>query len=79
MEGAGVRLVSGDVADTDAVADLAAGHDAAIMAAYDASAQPDVFFTAAARALLDGLARARVGRLVAVGLAATLETTEGHS
>ncbi|MER0241573.1 NAD(P)H-binding protein [Streptomyces sp. HSW2009] len=77
MEGAGVRLVSGDVTDTDAVADLAAGHDAAIMAAYDAGAQPDVFFTAAARALLDGLARAGVGRLVAVGLAATLETTEG--
>ncbi len=47
------------------------------MAAYDAGAQPDVFFTAAARALLDGLARAGVGRLVAVGLAATLETSEG--
>ncbi|MFE7705815.1 NAD(P)-dependent oxidoreductase [Streptomyces sp. NPDC057486] len=77
MEGAGVRLVSGDVTDADAVADLAAGHDAVIMAAYDAGAQPDVFFTAAARALLDGLARAGVGRLVAVGLAATLETSEG--
>lgn len=77
LEGAGVRLLAGDVTDTDAVADLAAGHDAAIMAAYDAGARPDVFFTAAAHALLDGLARAGVGRLVAVGLAATQETADG--
>lgn len=47
------------------------------MAAYDAGARPDVFFAAAAHALVDGLARARVGRLVAVGLAATLETGDG--
>lgn len=48
-----------------------------IMAAYDSGAQPGDFFTAAAHALLDGLARAGVGRLVAVGLAATLETDDG--
>ncbi|MEU3572488.1 NAD(P)H-binding protein [Kitasatospora sp. NPDC036755] len=77
LEGAGVRILTGDVTNADAVADLAAGHDAAIMAAYDAGAQPDVFFTAAAHALVDGLARAGVGRLVAVGLAATLETGDG--
>ncbi|MFB7076441.1 NAD(P)-dependent oxidoreductase [Streptomyces sp. NPDC056308] len=77
LEGAGVRLLAGDVTDTNAVAELAAGHDAAIMAAYDTGAQPGVFFTAAAHALLDGLARAGVGRLVAVGLAATLETGDG--
>lgn len=77
ISGSRVRLVNGDVTDADTVADLAAGHDAAIMAAYDADAQPDVFFTAAARALLDGLVRAEVGRLVVVGLAATLKTGQG--
>ncbi|GII34501.1 NAD(P)-dependent oxidoreductase [Planotetraspora mira] len=77
LEGAGVRVLSGDVTDADAIASLAAGHDAAIMAAYDPDTQPDVFFPAAAHALLDGLARAGVGRLVVVGLAATLETIDG--
>ncbi|MEO3793086.1 NAD(P)H-binding protein [Nonomuraea sp. B10E15] len=75
LTGAAVR--AGDVTEAGAVAGLAAGHDAAIMAAYDAGARPDAFFPAAARALLDGLARAAVGRLVAVGLAATLETADG--
>ncbi|MER6091507.1 NAD(P)-dependent oxidoreductase [Streptomyces bluensis] len=77
LDRAGVRLLAGDVTDTDAVAGLAAGVDAAIMAAYDPGAQPDVFFPAAAQALLDGLARAGVGRLVVVGLAATLKTADG--
>jgi hypothetical protein len=77
LEGAGVRLLDGDVTDADAVAWLAAGHDAAIMSAYDAGARPEVFFPAAAHALLDGLTRAGVGRLVAVGLAAALKTADG--
>ncbi|MGO4636261.1 NAD(P)-dependent oxidoreductase [Streptomyces sp. 2RAF24] len=77
LEGAGVRVLAGDVTDGDAVARLAAGHDAAITAAYDPGAQPDAFFPAAAHALLDGLARAGVGRLVVVGLAAALETGDG--
>ncbi|NBE92000.1 NAD-dependent epimerase/dehydratase family protein [Nonomuraea sp. KC401] len=75
LTGATVR--AGDVTDADAIADLATGHDAAIMAAYDAGARPDVFFPAAARALVDGLTRAGVGRLVTVGLAATLKTPDG--
>lgn len=77
LEGAGVRVLAGDVTDSDGVARLAVGHDAAITATYDPGAQPDVFFPAAARALLDGLPRAGVGRLVVVGLAATLETGDG--
>ncbi|MFD7993736.1 NAD(P)-dependent oxidoreductase [Streptomyces mexicanus] len=77
LEGAGVRLLAGDVTDADAVADLANGHDAAIMAAYDPGAPADVFFRTAAQALLDGLPRAGVGRLVVVGLAAVLETADG--
>ncbi|MFB6990274.1 NAD(P)-dependent oxidoreductase [Streptomyces sp. NPDC056178] len=77
LEGAGVSVLAGDVTDRDGVAGLAVGHDAAITTTYDPGAQPDVFFPAAARALLDGLPRAGVGRLVVVGLAATLETGDG--
>ncbi|MEU4832239.1 NAD(P)H-binding protein [Streptosporangium sp. NPDC023615] len=73
----GVRVVAGDITDADAVARLAPGHDAAIAAAYDFGTPPDVFFAAAARALLDGLARAGVPRLVSVGLASVLETASG--
>jgi putative NADH-flavin reductase len=77
LDADGVHVEAGDVTDADCVADLSAGRDAAIMAAYDAGARPDVFFASAARALLDGLTRAGVGRLVAVGLSAALETGDG--
>ncbi|MGW4380448.1 NAD(P)-dependent oxidoreductase [Kitasatospora sp. NPDC004531] len=73
----GVRVLAGDVTDPDAVADRAAGHDAAIAAAYDAGARPEAFFTDAAHALLAGLERAGVGRLITVGLGATLELAPG--
>lgn len=70
-----VRVVAGDVMDADAVARLAAGHDAAIHAAADLGAAD--FFSGAARALLDGLGKAGVRRLVSVGLASVLETSSG--
>jgi len=73
----GVHLVAGDVTDVDSVARIGEGHDAAISAVYDAGAQPDAFFTGAARALLDGLTSADVGRLVVVGLASVLKTASG--
>lgn len=73
----GVRVVAGDVTDAGSVAALAAGHDAAISAVYDAVARPDAFFVDAARALRDGLTRAGVGRLVTVGLASVLPTASG--
>ena len=77
LAGDGVRLVAGDVTDRDSVARVAAGHEAAISAAYDAGADPAAFFTGAARALLDGLPRAGVERLVAVGLASVLKNASG--
>jgi putative NADH-flavin reductase len=77
LVGDGVHLVAGDVSDADSVAGVAEGHDAAISAVYDAGAQPDAFFTGAARALLGGLTRAGVGRLIVVGLASVLKTTSG--
>lgn len=73
----GVRLVAGDVTDAGSVAAAAHDHDGAISAVYDAGAPPSVFFTAAAKALVDGLPRAGVGRLVAVGLASILPTASG--
>jgi putative NADH-flavin reductase len=73
----GVLVVAGDVTDVNSVARLAEGHDAAISTVYDAGTQPDVFFAGAARALLDGLARAGVGRPLVVGLASILETASG--
>ncbi|MEU4427068.1 NAD(P)H-binding protein [Actinoplanes sp. NPDC024001] len=77
LAGAGVHVVAGDVTDGDSVARVAAGHDAAISAVHDAAAQPDVFYTSAARALIDGLARAGVPRLIVVGLASVLATEHG--
>ncbi|MFE3900827.1 NAD(P)-dependent oxidoreductase [Streptomyces sp. NPDC059153] len=77
LEGPAVRLVAGDVTEVGAVADLATGHDAAISAVHDGGAVPEVFFTAAARALTDGLTRAGVPRLISIGLSATMETADG--
>ncbi|MFC0041791.1 NAD(P)-dependent oxidoreductase [Actinomadura rayongensis] len=73
--GDGVRVAAGDVTDAAAVAALAAGHDAAINAA--AVLEPDTFFADAAHALVRGLPKAGVGRLVAVGLASLLPDADG--
>jgi uncharacterized protein len=70
-------VVRGDVTDADSVARVGAAHDAAVSAAYAAGAQPDAFFRGAASALLDGLSRAGVSRLLVVGLASVLETASG--
>ncbi|MEU3610235.1 NAD(P)H-binding protein [Streptomyces sp. NPDC035033] len=77
LEGAGVALVRGDATDAAAVAALAAGHDAAVHAAVRLDLPSVEFFTAAARALIAGLAEAGVGRLLALGIVATLETAPG--
>jgi len=77
LRGDGVRLVGGDVTDVHSVARVGVGHDAAISAGYAAGAEPQAFFTGAAHALLDGLPRAGVHRLVAVGLASVLDTASG--
>lgn len=77
LSGAGVHLIAGDVTDADSVIRVASGHDAAISAVYDPAAQPSAFYPGAARALLDGLARAQVMRLLVVGLASTLKTGQG--
>ncbi|TXK38220.1 NAD(P)-dependent oxidoreductase [Nonomuraea sp. C10] len=72
-----VRVVAGDVTDGTSVAHAAAGHDAAISAAADLSAPPHEFFTASARALTTGLAKAGVRRLAVVGLASIMPGASG--
>lgn len=69
--------VAGDVTSADDVADLAAGHDVAVHAAARLDVPAAEFFPTAARALVDGLARAGAGRLVAIGIGSTLETAPG--
>ncbi|ROQ68845.1 hypothetical protein EDD93_3327 [Streptomyces sp. 840.1] len=77
LAGAGVSVVSGDVTDAESVATVAAGHDGAISAAGRMDMDASEFYVGAAHALLDGLERAGVGRLVLVGIGSTLETAPG--
>ena len=70
----GDGLVAGDVTDAERIAELAAGHDAVIAGVYDGGAD---FFPRAAAALVSGLAKAGVSRLVRVGSASILPTARG--
>ncbi|MEV4457225.1 NAD(P)H-binding protein [Microbispora sp. NPDC049633] len=72
-----VRVAAGDVTDPVSVEHAAAGHDAAISAAVNLSVSPHDFFTASARALTTGLAKAGVPRLVVVGLASIMPGASG--
>lgn len=73
----GARVVAGDVTDETSVEQAAVGHDAAISAAVDLSVPPHDFFTASSRALVTGLAKAGVRRLVVVGLASIMPGASG--
>lgn len=77
LAGDRVRVVVGDVTRADSVAEVAAGHDAVISAAGRLDMPSDEFYVSAAHALLDGLARAGVGRLVLIGIGSVLETEPG--
>lgn len=69
--------VAGDVTDAASVATVAAGHDVAVSAVYTPDVDPAVLYGDGTRALLDGLTRAGVGRLLVVGLATTLDGPGG--
>lgn len=77
LAGDRVAVVAGDVTDADSVASAAAGAVAAVSAVYRADVPSVDFFPAAARALLAGLERAGVPRLVLVGIGTTLEVSPG--
>ncbi|MFI6736397.1 NAD(P)-dependent oxidoreductase [Nonomuraea sp. NPDC050451] len=72
-----VRVVAGDVTDPAGVAEVAAGHDAAVQVAARLDMSSEEFYTAAARALVGGLGKAGVSRLVAVGIGSLLEVSPG--
>ncbi|MGC4946357.1 NAD(P)-dependent oxidoreductase [Streptomyces sp. DT224] len=77
LGGPGVDVVAGDVTDAESVAAVAEGHDAAIGAAAPRDMPSAEFFVSAAHALLGGLERAGVPRLVLVGIGTTLEAAPG--
>ncbi|MFE0425387.1 NAD(P)-dependent oxidoreductase [Streptomyces sp. NPDC058953] len=72
-----VTVVRGDVGDPESVAAVAAGHRAAINATARLDIPSEEFFVGAAKALVAGLTRAGVGRLVTLGIVSTLETAPG--
>jgi putative NADH-flavin reductase len=72
-----VSVVVGDVTDPASVAAVAQGHDAAVQTAYQSDVPVGEFFPAAARALLDGLGKTGVPRLVLVGIGTQLEVSPG--
>jgi uncharacterized protein len=72
-----VTVVGADATDAESVARAVVGHDAVIASLYQDQIPHDVFYRQAATALLTGLADARVGRLVVVGAAASLESAPG--
>jgi uncharacterized protein len=78
MAGPEVRLVRGDVTDADGLAAVTGGAAAVVHAAADLTADPGIFFPAAARALGDALGRTGVRRLVVVGLASVLPDAAGR-
>ncbi|MEV0621548.1 NAD(P)H-binding protein [Nonomuraea sp. NPDC050404] len=77
LGGERVQVVSGDVTDGDSVARLAAGHDVALQVSARLDVPAEEFYAAASRALVDGLARAGVSRLVALGIGTLLEVSPG--
>jgi uncharacterized protein len=71
------EVVPADVNDAAAVAAAGRGHDAAVVAAFDAGSDPASFFPGAARAAAGGLAVAGVARLVWLSIGTLRETAPG--
>lgn len=72
-----VTFVSADITDAESVARAVRGHDAVVSAVGPGQAEPPEVVLRSVRALLDGLRRARVSRLVVVGGAGSLELPGG--
>jgi putative NADH-flavin reductase len=73
----GATMAAGDITQAESVAAAAAEHDAAINAAARLDVPAAEFYVDATQALLDGLARSGVGRLLVIGIGTTLETSPG--
>ncbi len=72
--GAGARIAQGDVMDGDAVAEAAAGHDAAIVALGANGLRDRTTLTAGTKNVVDGMTRHGVGRLVVLSAAGVGES-----
>lgn len=71
-----VRAIAGDATDANSIAAVAAGHEVALSAVTQHE-HPEMLVVAA-RALLEGLARVGVPRLVVAGGAGSLEVASGE-
>lgn len=72
----GVTVIAGDATDAASVANTAAGTDVTI-SAYSPQSGPQDDLSKNSRALLEGLALARVDRVIVVGGAGSLEVAPG--
>lgn len=77
LRGDAVEVVAGDATHAESVADVARGHDRAISTIARLDVVPAEFYAAATRALVAGLGKAGVGRLVLAGIGTTLATEDG--
>jgi putative NADH-flavin reductase len=77
VDGDGVAVVTADATDPASVAAAAGGHDLAISTVGTGLGKVPETLPAAARALLDGLSRAGVPRLIVLGGAGSLEVAPG--
>jgi putative NADH-flavin reductase len=73
----GINVVQGDVTDPVSIANAVRGHDVVISAVGPGHSGKFGMLVEAARALLDGVARAGVKRLIIVGGAGSLEVAPG--
>ncbi len=77
LQGERLTVVAGDATDPASVAAVAPGHDLAISTVGTGFGKAPETLPAAARALLEGLSRAGVARLIVLGGAGTLEVAPG--
>jgi putative NADH-flavin reductase len=77
LAGPSVQLSVAEVTSADDIAATAAGHDAAVVTLYTPDVPADQYYSAIAHAMLDGLRRAGVHRLVVLGIGTLLESSPG--
>lgn len=77
LAGPDVELAVGDVTVAAEIAAAAKGHDAAIVTVYRPDVSADEYYSAVANAMLEGLERAGVDRLVVLGIGTLLESAPG--
>jgi len=77
LQGDELTVLAGDATDPASVAEVAGGHDLAISTVGTGYGKAPETLPAAARALLDGLSRAGVPRLIVLGGAGSLEVAPG--